>query len=123
MLGYLLAKSRLLENILSPYLIASQAVPVVAIAPLLVIWFGPGLFSKVLICSLTVFFPVLVNTILGMRAVPDNLRDLMRSMHATGRPDAALFGSPLRHAGVIRRAAHRRHPVGDRRGGGRTGGG
>lgn len=83
-LGYLLAKSRLLENILSPYLIASQAVPVVAIAPLLIIWFGPGLFSKVLICSLTVFFPVLVNTILGMRAVPDSLRDLMRSMHATG---------------------------------------
>lgn len=83
-LGYLLAKSRLLENILSPYLIASQAVPVVAIAPLLVIWFGPGLFSKVLICSLTVFFPVLVNTILGMRTVPDSLRDLMRSMHATG---------------------------------------
>lgn len=82
-LGYLLANSRLLENILSPYLIASQAVPVVAIAPLLVIWFGPGLFSKVLICSLTVFFPVLVNTILGLRAVPDNLRDLMRSMHAT----------------------------------------
>ncbi len=83
-LGYLLAKSRLLENIISPYLIASQAVPVVAIAPLLIIWFGPGLFSKVLICSLTVFFPVLVNTILGMRTVPDSLRDLMRSMHATG---------------------------------------
>lgn len=83
LLGYLLAKSRLLENILAPYLIASQAVPVVAIAPLLVIWFGPGLASKVLICSLIVFFPVLVNTVLGMRAVPDNLRDLMRSMHAT----------------------------------------
>jgi NitT/TauT family transport system permease protein len=82
-LGYLLAKSRVLENVLAPYLIASQAVPVVAIAPLLVIWFGPGLVSKVLICSLIVFFPVLVNTVLGLRAVPDHLRDLMRSMHAT----------------------------------------
>jgi NitT/TauT family transport system permease protein len=82
-LGYMLAKSRLLENVLAPYLVASQAVPVVAIAPLLVIWFGPGLVSKVLICSLIVFFPVLVNTVLGLRAVPDNLRDLMRSMHAT----------------------------------------
>ena len=42
LLGYLLAKSHLLERVLSPYLVASQAIPVVAIAPLLVIWFGPG---------------------------------------------------------------------------------
>jgi len=63
--------------------VASQAIPVVAIAPLLVIWFGPGLFSKILICSLTVFFPVLVNTMIGFRAVPENLRDLMRSLRAT----------------------------------------
>jgi NitT/TauT family transport system permease protein len=82
-LGYLLAKSRLLERILAPYLVASQAIPIVAIAPLLVIWFGPGMFSKVLICALIVFFPVLVNTVVGLRAVPENLRDLMRSMQAT----------------------------------------
>lgn len=81
--GYILGKSRLLERILSPYLVASQAIPVVAIAPLLVIWFPAGIFSKVLICALTVFFPVLVNTVVGVRAVPANLRDLMRSMRAT----------------------------------------
>jgi NitT/TauT family transport system permease protein len=63
--------------------VASQSVPTVAIAPLLVIWFGPGLFSKVLICTLMVFFPVLINTILGLRSVPDDLRDLMRSLQAT----------------------------------------
>ncbi|RPI34570.1 MAG: ABC transporter permease [Chloroflexota bacterium] len=82
-LGYLLAKSRSLERILSPYIVASQSVPVVAIAPLLVIWFGPGLFSKVLICALIVFFPVLINTVVGMRSVPADLRDLMRSLQAT----------------------------------------
>ncbi len=82
-LGYWLARYRWLEKLLSPYLVASQAVPVVAIAPLIIIWFSPGLFSKVLICALTVFFPVLVNTIVGLRAVPDNLRDLMRSLHAS----------------------------------------
>lgn len=82
-MGYLLAKSHLFERLLSPYLVASQAVPVVAIAPLLVIWFGPGVFSKILICSLTVFFPVLVNTVVGLRAVPEHLRDLMRSMRAS----------------------------------------
>ncbi len=83
MLGYLLAKSRLVEKILAPYIVASQSVPVVAIAPLLVIWFGPGLFSKVLICALIVFFPVLVNTVVGLRSVSDDLRDLMRSLQAT----------------------------------------
>jgi NitT/TauT family transport system permease protein len=82
-LGYFLAKSRLLEKLLSPYLVASQAVPVVALAPLLVIWFGPGIFSKVLICALIVFFPVLVNTVVGLRAVPENLRDLMHALRAT----------------------------------------
>jgi NitT/TauT family transport system permease protein len=68
---------------LAPYIVASQSVPVVAIAPLLVIWFGPGLFSKVLICALIVFFPVLVNTIVGLRSVPEELQDLLRSLRAT----------------------------------------
>jgi NitT/TauT family transport system permease protein len=57
MMGYALAKSRSLERVLSPYLVASQAIPVVAIAPLLVIWLGDGILSKVVICALIVFFP------------------------------------------------------------------
>lgn len=81
--GYGLAKSRSLERVLSPYLVASQAVPVVAIAPLLVIWLGNGILSKVVICALIVFFPVLVNTIVGVRAVPTALYDLMNSLHAS----------------------------------------
>jgi NitT/TauT family transport system permease protein len=81
--GYGLAKSRSLEKVLSPYLVASQAIPVVAIAPLLVIWLGNGILSKVVICALIVFFPVLVNTIVGVRAVPTALYDLMNSLHAS----------------------------------------
>ena len=81
--GYLLGKSRLAERLLSPFLVASQAIPIVAIAPLLVIRFGPGMYSKILICALIVFFPVLVNTVVGVHAVPENLHDLMRSMRAT----------------------------------------
>lgn len=81
--GYLLAKSRSLEKALSPYLVASQAIPVIAIAPLLVIWLGDGILSKVVICALIVFFPVLVNTVVGVRAVPSALYDLMHSLHAT----------------------------------------
>ena len=82
-LGYAIAKSRTLEKALTPYVVASQAVPVVAIAPLLVIWFGPGQQSKVLICTLITFFPILINTILGVRSVEADLRDLMRSLRAT----------------------------------------
>ncbi len=79
--GYILAKSRSLERVLSPYLVASQAIPVVAIAPLLVIWLGNGILSKVVICALIVFFPVLVNTIVGVRAVPTALYDLMNRFY------------------------------------------
>ena len=81
-IGYCLARSHTLEKLISPFLVASQAIPTVAIAPILIIWFGSGMSSKVLICALIVFFPVLVNTIIGFRAVPTNLRDLMRSMRA-----------------------------------------
>lgn len=82
-LGYTVAKSVAIERALSPYLVASQAIPIVAIAPLLVIWFGPGLLSKILVSALIVFFPILVNTIAGVRSVSPDLRDLMRSLQAT----------------------------------------
>jgi NitT/TauT family transport system permease protein len=81
-LGYFLARSRLLEQLLAPYIVASQSIPVVAIAPLLVIWLGSGLTSKVLICALIVFFPVLINVIVGVRSVEPDLRDMMRSLRA-----------------------------------------
>lgn len=93
-LGYLIAKSRLFERLLAPYLVATQAIPIVAIAPLLVIWFGPGMFSKVLICALIVFFPVLVNTVVGVRAVSRDLRDLMRSLRATRGQTLRLLEVP-----------------------------
>jgi len=84
-LGYWIAKSPSVERLLSPYIVASQAIPIVAIAPLLVIWFGPGRLSKVLISALIVFFPVLVNTVVGVRSVPQDLRQLMRSLRASRR--------------------------------------
>jgi putative riboflavin transport system permease protein len=81
-LGYILAKSPLLERLIGPYIVASQSVPAVAIAPLLIIWFGTGLISKVLVCALVVFFPVLINTIVGIRSVDSGLKTLMKSLHA-----------------------------------------
>lgn len=81
-LGYILAKSPFLERLVGPYVAALQSIPAVAIAPLLVIWFGSGRLSKVLICALIVFFPILVNTIVGIRSVDPGLKTLMRSLRA-----------------------------------------
>lgn len=81
-LGYLLAKFRPLERFLSPYIVASQSVPIVALAPLLIVWFGFGMLSKVLVCALTIFFPVLINTVVGIRSVERQLAELMHSLQA-----------------------------------------
>lgn len=83
-LGYLLGKSALMENALSPIVLAFQSTPVVAYAPLLVIWFGSGTTSKIIICALIVFFPLLMNTLVGVRGVPADERDIMR-LYAASR--------------------------------------
>ena len=84
-LGYWLGRSLTLDRILSPYLVASQTIPVVAIAPLLIIWFGSGLLSKVLVTAIMVFFPTLLSTVVGIRNIDPDLRDLMRSLRASRR--------------------------------------
>ena len=80
--GYTLAKSPLLEKIVSPYLVASQAIPIVALGPLLVIWINTGPWQNALIAALITFFPMLVNTIVGVRGVRAEYRELMRSYAA-----------------------------------------
>ena len=82
-LGYLLGKHRSLERIASPYIVASQSIPIVAIAPLIVIWMGSGLASKVAVTALITFFPALIATIVGIRNVDPDLHDLMLSLRAS----------------------------------------
>ncbi len=84
-IGYALARSALVERLLSPYLVAAQATPILALAPLIALWFGPGLVGKVVICALIVFFPVAVATMVGIRAVDARLLELGRSLRATRR--------------------------------------
>jgi NitT/TauT family transport system permease protein len=83
MLGYVLGKNRTVEKFVAPYIVASQSIPIVAVAPLLVIWFGSGLMSKVLVCALITFFPTLISTVVGLRSVDEDLQDLMRSLRAS----------------------------------------
>jgi len=83
--GYLLARSRLAGLVLSPYIVAAQSTPILALAPLLALWLGTGLASKVLICGLIVFFPIAVATMVGFRGVDPRLVELGRSLRATPR--------------------------------------
>lgn len=82
-LGSLMAESRLVEKLVMPYAFALQCLPKVAIAPLVVIWFGFGDGSKIAISTLLAFFPVLINSFTGLRAVEPERLDLMRSLSAT----------------------------------------
>lgn len=82
-LGFAIASSRLFERITYPYIVAFQALPKVAVAPLLVIWFGFGIDGKVLITSIITFFPLLVNAIAGYQSVDPDRIDLARSCSAT----------------------------------------
>lgn len=84
-LGYVLAKSSLMSSILSPLIVASQAIPIVAVAPLLAIWFGYGITPKIVTALLIVFFPILISVATGLRSIEPNLRDLMRSLQANRR--------------------------------------
>jgi NitT/TauT family transport system permease protein len=82
-LAAVLAQFRVVENALYPLLIASQTIPKVAIAPILVVWFGFGLAPKILIAFLICFFPIVVDTLIGLRSVPKEVLWLSRSMGAS----------------------------------------
>jgi NitT/TauT family transport system permease protein len=79
-----LATSRPLERALYPYTVFLQTVPIVAIAPLLVIWFGPGLRAVTVSALIVSLFPVIANTFVGLRSVEPALRDLFR-LYGAGR--------------------------------------
>ena len=82
-LGTLLALSRIMDRILYPYVVAFQSIPKVAIAPLMIVWFGFGIESKILIVALTAMFPVLVNTITGLRSTDGDRLDLLHGLCAS----------------------------------------
>ena len=82
LLGILIAEFRLLERILLPYAVGLQSLPKVAIAPLILIWFGFGPTSKIVIASLLTFFPLLINTYVGLSLVDRDYLLLMRSLRA-----------------------------------------
>jgi ABC-type nitrate/sulfonate/bicarbonate transport system permease component len=81
-IGYALAKSRTVERLLSPYIVAMQAIPIVALAPLLIIWFGFGINTKIFIAALIIFFPILINSIVGIRSADSEIMELLTALDA-----------------------------------------
>jgi NitT/TauT family transport system permease protein len=83
MLGAVIAQFRLVERTFYPYLVALQTLPKIAIAPLIIVWFGFGISSKVIVAATVAFFPVLVNVIVGLKTIDAAKLDLMRSLRAS----------------------------------------
>jgi NitT/TauT family transport system permease protein len=92
--GVALGKSVLVERVLSPYIVAAQAVPILALAPLLDIWFGGGLLARVVICALIVFFPIAIATMVGIRAADPLLDEMVRSLGAGSGQRTRLLEIP-----------------------------
>ncbi|MDB5534043.1 MAG: binding-protein-dependent transport system inner rane component [Hyphomicrobiales bacterium] len=82
-IGTLVTQFRILDIVVYPWVISIQTLPKVAIAPLIIVWAGYGIQSKIIIVMLSALFPVLVNTIVGMRSCDQGKLDLMRSLQAT----------------------------------------
>jgi NitT/TauT family transport system permease protein len=89
-LGYVLAHAPVIERFVAPYIAASQAMPVVAIAPLLLLWLGFGLLPKIVVAALVVFFPMLINTIGGLRRIDPALREVAQ-VYGANRWQTFLF--------------------------------
>ncbi len=84
-LGTAVAMNRYVEYFFYPYIVMFQSLPKVALAPLIVIWFGLGLKSQVVNAALIAFFPLLVNTMVGLRSTDEDRVSLMRSLAASER--------------------------------------
>src|SRR5512138_3749815 len=82
-LGAVLGKTRWLERTLNPFIIGLQVMPKIALVPLFIIWFGFGPTSKIVMAAVLAFFPIMTNTILGIKSVDRGHRDVMTSLNAT----------------------------------------
>ncbi|MDQ6601275.1 MAG: ABC transporter permease [Chloroflexota bacterium] len=94
-LGYIVVHLPLVDRAVAPVVAASQALPAVALAPIIILWFGTGLLPKVLICALIVFFPVLVTWTVGLRGIDRAFRDVARIYGATAWQTLRYVEIPL----------------------------
>jgi len=80
--GFSMALSKILERSFLPYLIASQVIPIFALAPILIVWFGAGLLSKIIVVFLISFFPICIGVFDGLRHNNNDMENLLKTMGA-----------------------------------------
>lgn len=100
-LGIVLAHIPRAERVLSPFVLAVQTTPKIALAPLFVVWFGFGITSKIIIVALIAFFPIMVNAVAGFSALDPGIAELMRSLSATRRQTFLLARLPAALPGLF----------------------
>jgi NitT/TauT family transport system permease protein len=82
-LAIVIVASSIIDRALMPWLILSQTFPKVALAPLIVVWFGLGVFPKLVVTFLVAFFPIVISTVVGLRSIEREMLELAHSMRAT----------------------------------------
>lgn len=100
-IGYVLARSRLASRVMSPYLVAAQAVPILALAPLIALWFGTGLLARSIIVAMVVFFPVAISVMVAVRGIDRRLLEMARSYRVTRRQRIVLVEIPAALPGIV----------------------
>ena len=101
LLALALDRSAILRRSLYPLLVGSQAVPILIIAPLLIVWLGFGIGPKLAIIALVCFFPVVVTTLDALASVDPNQRKLMRNLDASGWQELRWLEAPAALPGAL----------------------
>ena len=101
LIGVSLGLSGAARRIASPYLVVAQSTPILALGPLLVLWFGPGPAAKVAICALITLFPLAIAALVSVRDADAGLLELMRSLGATPRERLLLARLPSARNGIF----------------------
>ncbi len=100
-MSYAISHFRLVQAAVEPFLGATQAIPAIALAPLLVLWVGYGLLPIVLLCALMVFFPILVSSVLGLRHLDSDILDAAELDGASGWAMARYMELPLAAPSIL----------------------
>lgn len=87
-IGFLMSGYKFLERSILPYVIASQVIPIFALAPILIVWFGAGIISKIIVVFLISFFPIVIGVFDGLKTNSNDMENMLRTM---GANNAQIF--------------------------------
>ena len=105
LIAVLMSQAKIAERAIFPYMVTLQAIPILAIVPLIGFWFGYGTKSRVFVCVIISIFPIIVNTLFGLQSADRGMHDLFTLHHASRDHAPAQADVPGGVAGDLRRSA------------------